>query len=342
MTESTVRGVNLGGWLVLEKWITPSLFAGYDAEDEWTLCQAADEALLKKLRKHYANFITKQDFEWLAARGIGAVRIPVGYWIFGEAKPYLGSIEYLDNAFEWAEDTGVKILLDIHAAPGSQNGKRHSGKAGAVTWHTNEQNIQRTLTFVTQLADRYGSSASLLGIELLNEPGRNIPKPLLEKYYKNAYKVIRRICGKRVWAVFSDGFEPEKWRKALQGPWYRNVYVDTHEYQLFTEADKTLGVRGHIYETTIDVARDHEIMRRYHQVIIGEWCAALDARSLIGLEKAGQYAALRAYAKAQLEVYDQAAAWFYWTYRIEGGGVWSFRDAYKMGILDDASLGTVS
>jgi hypothetical protein len=30
-----MRGVNLGGWLVLEKWLTPSLFQGTTARDEW-------------------------------------------------------------------------------------------------------------------------------------------------------------------------------------------------------------------------------------------------------------------------------------------------------------------
>ena len=28
-----LRGVNLGGWLVLEKWMTPSLFEGLQATD---------------------------------------------------------------------------------------------------------------------------------------------------------------------------------------------------------------------------------------------------------------------------------------------------------------------
>ena len=28
-----VRGVNLGGWLVLEKWMTPSIFEGLNAVD---------------------------------------------------------------------------------------------------------------------------------------------------------------------------------------------------------------------------------------------------------------------------------------------------------------------
>ncbi len=33
-----LRGVNLGGWLVLEKWMNQNLFAGTDAMDETYLC----------------------------------------------------------------------------------------------------------------------------------------------------------------------------------------------------------------------------------------------------------------------------------------------------------------
>ena len=32
-----VKGVNLGNWLVLEKWMSPALFAGTTAEDEYYL-----------------------------------------------------------------------------------------------------------------------------------------------------------------------------------------------------------------------------------------------------------------------------------------------------------------
>ena len=30
-----VKGVNLGNWLVLEKWMNPALFEGTTAEDEY-------------------------------------------------------------------------------------------------------------------------------------------------------------------------------------------------------------------------------------------------------------------------------------------------------------------
>jgi len=35
-----VRGVNTGGWFVLEPWITPSMFEGNSAKDEYTLVAA--------------------------------------------------------------------------------------------------------------------------------------------------------------------------------------------------------------------------------------------------------------------------------------------------------------
>lgn len=32
-----IKGVNLGNWLVLEKWMSPALFEGTEAQDEYYL-----------------------------------------------------------------------------------------------------------------------------------------------------------------------------------------------------------------------------------------------------------------------------------------------------------------
>jgi glucan 1,3-beta-glucosidase len=37
------KSVNLGNWLVLEKWMSPALFASTNAEDEIYLCMDLDE-----------------------------------------------------------------------------------------------------------------------------------------------------------------------------------------------------------------------------------------------------------------------------------------------------------
>ena len=68
-----VRGVNLGGWLVLEPWITPSMFddTGNDAiVDEWTFCQFQDTNVARSiLQQHWDTFYTENDFRAIAAAG---------------------------------------------------------------------------------------------------------------------------------------------------------------------------------------------------------------------------------------------------------------------------------
>ena len=56
-----IKGVNLGNWLVLEKWISPGVFAGTEAEDETQLCcDLADVA--ERLTAHRDSYITERDF----------------------------------------------------------------------------------------------------------------------------------------------------------------------------------------------------------------------------------------------------------------------------------------
>ena len=113
-----LRGVNLGGWLLLEKWMTPSLFAGLEATDETTWCAELGHQAPARLRAHWESFITREDFAWLAGVGVNAVRIPVGHWIFGPPYPYHakyganphpfveGGLDVLDRAFQWATEFG--------------------------------------------------------------------------------------------------------------------------------------------------------------------------------------------------------------------------------------------
>jgi len=115
-----VRGVNLGGWLVLEPWITPSIFdnAGDAAVDEWSLCETlgADQCRAV-LSQHWASFVTADDFNQIAAAGMNHVRIPIGYWALTplEGDPYVdGQLEYLDSAVNWARAAGLKVLVDLH------------------------------------------------------------------------------------------------------------------------------------------------------------------------------------------------------------------------------------
>ncbi|KAF8414411.1 glycoside hydrolase superfamily, partial [Boletus edulis BED1] len=68
-----VRGVNLGGWLLLEPWITPSIFdnTGNNAiVDEWTFGQYQNHNTASSvLKNHWNTWITESDFGAIAAAG---------------------------------------------------------------------------------------------------------------------------------------------------------------------------------------------------------------------------------------------------------------------------------
>lgn len=166
-----VKGVNLGNWLVLEKWMSPALFAGTTAEDEYCLPrQLSREVYEARIKIHRAEYITERDFAAIRAMGMEAVRIPVPYFIFGDREPFIGCVEELDKAMNWAERYGLKVLIDLHTAPMGQNGFDNGGICGVCKWSSCPDEVEFVLTVLERLAKRYGSRTGLWGIEVLNEP----------------------------------------------------------------------------------------------------------------------------------------------------------------------------
>ena len=166
-----VKGVNLGNWLVLEKWMSPALFDGTTAEDEYYLpSQLSKEVYEARIKIHRAEYITEGDFVRIKAMGLDTVRIPVPYFIFGDRPPFIGCIAELDKAFNWAERYGLQILIDLHTAPDSQNGFDNGSISGVCKWSRQPDEVEFVLNVLERLAERYKDRAGLWGIEVINEP----------------------------------------------------------------------------------------------------------------------------------------------------------------------------
>lgn len=85
--------------------------------------------------------------------------VPIGYWAVGteDDEPFLPKVSwgYFVKAVTWARKYGLRVQLDFHALPGSQNGWNHSGKAGDVNWMRGVMgiaNAQRHLEYIRSLA----------------------------------------------------------------------------------------------------------------------------------------------------------------------------------------------
>ena len=150
-----VTGTNLGGWLVLEPWITPSLFyqflgtdvtwgaaaAQHTGMDTFTFCQAlGPKEGNTQLRRHWKAWVREAEIASIATTGATHVRIPVGDWMYTPYGPYVGctdgAVEELDRVLALCTKYGLKVLLDIHAMKDSQNGFDNSGQALHVKWTT--------------------------------------------------------------------------------------------------------------------------------------------------------------------------------------------------------------
>lgn len=358
-----VRGVNLGGWLVLEKWMTPSLFEGLQATDETTFCVELSSRAKDRLEKHWNTFITEDDFAWLAEKGINAVRIPVGHWLFGPPYPYhgkyggiehpfvTGGVDILDAAFAWAERHGILIVIDFHAAPGCQNGFDNGGMLGVVDWHTKPEYIEHSLKVLEMLAARYGKRKCLLALEVLNEPRWDIQASALKDFTLSAYARIRKHCDSEdVAVVFSDGFRNHtEYKHFMEEPKYSNVILDIHRYQCFDPNDIIMDIHGHIQKAAIHWKNEADDINQNLGLwtYVGEWSLGLDIKvvslwadgpfdnPLAEMDSFQQDAAYRAYGGVQLATFEKYLGWFFWSYKTETTPAWCFRECVNRGWLPD-------
>ncbi|KAF9068669.1 glycoside hydrolase family 5 protein [Rhodocollybia butyracea] len=253
-----IRGVNLGGWLTTEPVSShaPALYEPYvnnttPAIDEWTLSvnMAADAAHggLQQLETHYSTFITEQDFAQIAGAGLNYVRIPLPFWAIETRgnEPFLAKTAwtYFLKAIQWARKYGLRINLDYHALPGSQNGWNHSGKLGSINVLMGPMglaNAQRALDHIRIIAEfisqpEYSSVVTMFGIT--NEPQlTQIGESQIQAFYLQAYEIVRKAggigAGNGPIISYHDGFlSLEQWGGFL--PNADRISLDDHPYLCF-------------------------------------------------------------------------------------------------------------
>ena len=145
----------------------------------------------------------------------------------------------MENAINWARATGLKVWIDLHGAPGSQNGFDNSGHNGTVGWGKGTT-VADTLAVIQLIANKYAQKQYqdvVVGIELLNEPLTtkiNGGFDTIQLYYNKCYADVRKISDTPV--VLQDGFNnASMWDGTLTSTQVQDIIIDHHEYQCFTQ-----------------------------------------------------------------------------------------------------------
>ncbi|KAL3845143.1 hypothetical protein ACJIZ3_002546 [Penstemon smallii] len=299
------------------------------------------------LRNHRNNFITIEDFNFLNRHGINTVRIPVGWWIAYDPNPpppfIGGTLEALDNAFSWAQAFSIKCIIDLHAAPGSQNGMEHSAsRDGTTGWPTSPDYISQTLNVIDFLASRYGKHASLLGIELLNEPSAaTVPLDILVAFYKQGYQIVRKYSS-TAYVIFCQRIgnaDPLELYQANIGS--VNTVLDLHYYNLFDTFFANMSSIDNIQYIYKSRQTQLQALNSANGplVFIGEWVNEWNVSS-------GSQTDYQDFGQAQLEVYNAASfGWAYWTIkndRKHWDFEWNIRNNYLQLQLGCSSIRPIS
>jgi len=365
---SSIRGVNLGGWLLLKPWITPSLFDPFlslpfssRAIDEFTFNHRLGPIeAYRQLDQHWRTFIQESDFKQIHDFGFSHVRIPFGWWIFGDSPSFVHNITYLDLALEWANKYGLKVLLDLHGAPGSQNGFDNSGVACNKTyfgflgtgcgtdcqetpdWSVNKLNLLLTQKILLKLAERYKSNPAIWGLGLVNEPLWGKETETVKQWYDETYNILKLVVPE--WKIVMDfsmisfpNVEPQPWPKDFMPNWrsYNNqVILDHHIYLWPVVLDMT---PEEILDFSCGFLQAFLYLNNQKEIpsIIGEWSLAIDdcAKWLTGLlsvpmkEKLMEKGCDRIIQSMFFKEYAKNQLWMF--EQTEGWFFWTYKNEFE-------------
>ncbi len=202
----TLRGVNIGGWLLMENFIT-----GYAANESFmrqTVRQAiGDDRAERFFERLLTNFFGRQDAEFLGREGFNSVRINVNYrHLENDARPFEileDGFRHIDRAIELCAANGIYSMIDLHAHPGHQNQDWHSDNRTHVDGFWDHPHFQdRTVNIWEAIADRYKDNPWVSGYNLMNEPA-DAKGTRVAAFYDRIVAAVKAVDPNHI--IFLDG-----------------------------------------------------------------------------------------------------------------------------------------
>ncbi len=327
MGDRPLHGVNLTGWLTLESWVTPEIFAPVGALDEDALVKALNHKHYEELvRNHRSTFITRDDFVQIASRGFNAVRLPVPWYVFGEKGPepgpFIGCLEYVDAALEWAEEIGLSVIFVLAINPGGPS----TGDGITRDLADMRMSRERALDVIHALCKRYALRSGFYGFEIADDAmpqarqglvlSDGMPAHQLRNYYREAYETVRNAAGDDPVVIMPDGGQPGAWGRFMAQRHYKNVWLDVH----LDRPQTTIDVSGPAGVRRLAEANGRHVRiakRAGMPVMVGKWSSSLPIADS-AMTPEGRIALERVYTSEQLSAYGKAPAWFFNTWKTTG------------------------
>ncbi|CAE7239974.1 exgA [Symbiodinium pilosum] len=310
------HGVNYGNRFIPEDWMKhPYNFFGGVRKNarRVALWDVHGPGAKQRMLQWLDATICESHFKEMQRCGVEVLRVPCGYWNWvtyegncgpevpsnysslGERLKNLHRIAsprdyriYFDKIFDFAGKYGIKVLLDLHALPGSQNGEIHSGvcieeEEEHIGFVQSEANLQTSVRAVRAMAEFASQKPNLFGIQVISEPHLHTDEghEFLRRYYQQAILAARESLDPSVPVVlFEWTYEMHRWEEgAFPESTYGRVVWDTHLYHFPEPGQKWTSKENGLEKAKEAYAWDLQQLRHFSRaqgeiVFVGEFSLA--------------------------------------------------------------------
>ena len=302
-----LRGVNLGGWLVEETWMTPWVEeppSGSNfkpVKDHVSLWATVEQRLgadaMFRVRNAWRdNWITSTDLATIKSAGFNHVRLPFLDSILEEP----GGIERLHGALSQIEAAGLYVVLDMHGLPGGQSMEHHTGQEKRNRLWFDVENITQAERDWARLGKEFGDDPGVAAFDLMNEPMGGPNAAMVFMVYDRLYRAVRSTAPHKV-ILIEDGYKGFETSPHPNLAQWTDVAYSLHFYNFDAKAPG-----DHVAGLKKDLPKIIELLGyRQTPMYVGEW----------NVEPHGGAEVIKPYV-AELD--KVGFSWAFWTWKEAG------------------------
>ncbi len=205
--EIVLKSIGIGGWLMMEGY----MLGGKNIPEhifKATLRKIYGKAKADRFAGQFCeHFFNEKDVKRIKKLGFNCARLPINYRVLMEKNGF----KLLDKVVGWFRKYQVYLILDLHAAPGSQNYDWHSDSDGIAHLWDSDKYFRQTIALWAVISKRYRDENIIAGYDILNEPVTKKVNKVNELYSK-IIDVIRKNSDDHIIFV-----EPNMWAFDLKG-----------------------------------------------------------------------------------------------------------------------------
>jgi aryl-phospho-beta-D-glucosidase BglC (GH1 family) len=305
-----LRGLNVGGWFIMEKWMCPLDSSG-SLPDTYSAITNLDSRFgvateQSLINAYQTNWITTTDLDNITNAGYNCVRMPVWWGNFYSITNTTSSGWRTDafTVLDWLVTNcalrGIYVVIDMHGVVGGQGTSDDTGWQNQNQYWTNSTDQSQTAYMWRQIATHFNGNSAVAGYDLINEPDGTSSIADVWPAYTNLYTIVRAVDPNHM-IIVEGTFGSWDW-SMLPNPsvyGWTNIVYSMHEYQYNSSI------------TQIEAGADNQVADFHNHLswnvpdYIGEW------------NNMGMGAVCYDYS---INAYDQAGmSWSMWAYKATHG-----------------------